>query len=327
MWFLRLLLVLGIGFACGAQAGVDPADLAFWTSLRSDNPAELQAYLEAFPNGRFAELARIRLKAARAAFAVPLPSAAASQPSPPATAAVVQASVVPAKQSLRSVEPVIVDLDARGLANGSNLRLAVVPAGTPDAIADGGLFDRSSALVGATRARVTLPPGPSGRNEVRLYYIPPFATAFVVAARAPVDVTAGRPGAVPAHRLIAEAAVTNPVQFTAKYRDRSLTVEGQFLRVQPRTVDEVSMAALLKGGSGVVQHAYVIISVGVQGIATRPNEPSEILCAMSAERPGGIDRIAALALGDALVVRGVPTTWSAAFGAVAVIMNPCEMAD
>ena len=40
---------------------VDPADLAFWQSIQnSKNTAEYQAYLQAFPNGRFAALARLR---------------------------------------------------------------------------------------------------------------------------------------------------------------------------------------------------------------------------------------------------------------------------
>jgi hypothetical protein len=39
----------------------DPADIAFWQSIQgSTNPAEYQAYLNAFPNGRFAPVARLR---------------------------------------------------------------------------------------------------------------------------------------------------------------------------------------------------------------------------------------------------------------------------
>ena len=40
----------------------DAAELSFWESVKdSDNPAELRAYLEAYPTGHFAALARIRL--------------------------------------------------------------------------------------------------------------------------------------------------------------------------------------------------------------------------------------------------------------------------
>lgn len=42
-------------------AETDPADLVFWESVKdSKNPVEFKAYLKAFPDGRFAELARIR---------------------------------------------------------------------------------------------------------------------------------------------------------------------------------------------------------------------------------------------------------------------------
>jgi peptidoglycan hydrolase-like protein with peptidoglycan-binding domain len=44
------------------------ADLAFWNSIKDRNrPEELQAYLAQFPEGRFAALARLRLKDAEAA--------------------------------------------------------------------------------------------------------------------------------------------------------------------------------------------------------------------------------------------------------------------
>ena len=37
-------------------------EVAFWESIRdSDDPAEIEAYLKAYPNGQFAPLARIRL--------------------------------------------------------------------------------------------------------------------------------------------------------------------------------------------------------------------------------------------------------------------------
>lgn len=44
------------------------ADIAFWQSIQADkDPAEYRAYLSAFPNGRFAALARIRLGEAQPA--------------------------------------------------------------------------------------------------------------------------------------------------------------------------------------------------------------------------------------------------------------------
>ena len=58
---LAVLLALAAGQDAKAQ-GTDPADLAYWQSVQSStDPAEYQAYLEAFPNGRFVQLARARL--------------------------------------------------------------------------------------------------------------------------------------------------------------------------------------------------------------------------------------------------------------------------
>jgi hypothetical protein len=79
-------IVLKPGAAPAAAAtpvapGADAIELAFWDSVRqSTSPADYRAYLEAFPNGRFAPLARARLAAAGA-------SASRSTESPPAPAA------------------------------------------------------------------------------------------------------------------------------------------------------------------------------------------------------------------------------------------------
>ena len=57
------------------------AEMVFWDSVRSSNdPADYRAYLEQYPNGKFAPLARNRLAALGAKPAAPAPSAA-----PPAT--------------------------------------------------------------------------------------------------------------------------------------------------------------------------------------------------------------------------------------------------
>jgi hypothetical protein len=61
-------MMAGAVLACGllvgaaqAQPMTDPADLTFWQSIQnSTNPDEFVAYLQAFPNGRFAALARLR---------------------------------------------------------------------------------------------------------------------------------------------------------------------------------------------------------------------------------------------------------------------------
>ena len=55
--FLALVLALGAGG--GTAHAQNAAEVAFWNRIRdSTNPSELRAYLEAYPNGAFAETAR-----------------------------------------------------------------------------------------------------------------------------------------------------------------------------------------------------------------------------------------------------------------------------
>ena len=68
--------------ASTVRAGdIDPADLAFWQSIQSStNPAEYQAYLDAFPAGKFAGLARIRVTTPPQSAAQPTPAVQAAAP-------------------------------------------------------------------------------------------------------------------------------------------------------------------------------------------------------------------------------------------------------
>lgn len=83
-----------------AQA-TDPADLAFWQSIQnSTNPAEYKAYLDAFPNGRFANLARIRAGGAAGGGAAP-----AAKPAAPALPAGAIDAAVFAKEAMDIKRP------------------------------------------------------------------------------------------------------------------------------------------------------------------------------------------------------------------------------
>jgi formylglycine-generating enzyme required for sulfatase activity len=63
----------------------DAYELAFWESIRSsENPAEYRAYLEAYPDGRFASLARTREQQFTARQNAAAASPPAAPPSPPA---------------------------------------------------------------------------------------------------------------------------------------------------------------------------------------------------------------------------------------------------
>lgn len=81
--FLALPLLL-MPAGARADANDDAMDLAFWQSIQgSTDPAEYQAYLDAFPQGKFAKVAILRAHPAKAAevFALPpLPPAKPGQP-------------------------------------------------------------------------------------------------------------------------------------------------------------------------------------------------------------------------------------------------------
>lgn len=92
MTLLRSLLaaiLLGLGMA-HAQAPASSEEISFWETVRdSKNPAELQAYIDQYPNGRFVVLARARLSALQrpgarpAAPATPVPQPAQRLDPPP----------------------------------------------------------------------------------------------------------------------------------------------------------------------------------------------------------------------------------------------------
>lgn len=64
------------------------AEIAFWTSVKdTKNPAEMRAYLAAFPNGLFTQLARLRLEE------MEKPQQAAPRPAPPPPPVVQQTDI------------------------------------------------------------------------------------------------------------------------------------------------------------------------------------------------------------------------------------------
>src|SRR5665213_4171454 len=63
---------------------------------------------------------------------------------------------------VRAIDGILVDVSAAALRDSSSIRLAVVPAGTPDAITDINVFAANSTIIHADRVRLTLPGGPPG---------------------------------------------------------------------------------------------------------------------------------------------------------------------
>lgn len=294
----------------------DSADILFWTSIQnSADPAEFKAYLRAFPDGKFAALARIR--GGVPSQAQPTDGGRNERPAAQETAA----TLVVSTPTVRAIDRIAVDIDARGLRSASNHRVLVVPAGTPDALDPETIAERGTAI-SAARLRLTLPPAEPGAGEVRIYAIPQFSRAFEIAARAPVEVTPGPVGAVVVERLTREARAIGAVAFEAKYRDVPLSLTGQFLRMTSGTT-EMDWVSLL-GGRAFTPADFVVVYVGHLGTPADGAGPSEIACVMEAEGRGALDRLAAMAPGDELVLDGAASTWGAARGSEFVVVNPCR---
>ena len=89
---MRLIVALfaacALALPLQAQTPANAEEIAFWETVRdSRNPAELQAYIDQYPNGRFVVLARARLAALGQQKPAPAPSRAAPAPATPVKAA------------------------------------------------------------------------------------------------------------------------------------------------------------------------------------------------------------------------------------------------
>jgi hypothetical protein len=138
--FLLALAVMTAQPVC-AQGVTDPGDLAFWQSIQSStNPAEYRAYLQAYPSGRFAELARLRANGALPAPAT-TPARAGISAAPPVAGVAAPAAPAddPASDYVIGVSPAaarvgqIISFNCSSLPQGSAFDMIVaVPAGTPE---------------------------------------------------------------------------------------------------------------------------------------------------------------------------------------------------
>lgn len=105
------VLLSGLTACTASHPPQQPADpeLVFWESIRdSQNPAEFQAYLNAYPHGRFAELARLRAKVEPA----PAPKPPVAPPKKPVAKAPKKNNGPELPPSHRQGEPAIVDAPA-----------------------------------------------------------------------------------------------------------------------------------------------------------------------------------------------------------------------
>lgn len=162
----------------------DPADLAFWQSIQSStNSAEYQAYIDAFPEGKFVALAKIRVKTPPAP-----PAANAIAPATAEETPVVQNDVAtaPAKGDVGQGEKIVLDPPQLKVGQTTNItcpdmpsptsydKLEVVKAGSPDV--DPGTAEGSGVKVlwntyaSSCNAYVlTMGPFAPGKYEIRFY--------------------------------------------------------------------------------------------------------------------------------------------------------------
>ena len=136
---LRLaFVVLPLLLPAAARANdEDTLDLAFWQSIQnSTNAAEYQAYIDAFPHGRFVKLALIRVhQPPPPALAIPLPATGpvANTPAPPPTDD--DADTSAGRIVLEPAAPRVgqaIRVTCEGFPEPSSFdKLVVVPAGTP----------------------------------------------------------------------------------------------------------------------------------------------------------------------------------------------------
>ncbi len=325
MKHLGLCLAL---LACLAALPAAPAhatsedEIVFWQSVSATNdPAELRAYLSAYPNGAYVAIAKSRLAQAPAT-GRPATPPQSGYAAPVAATAVAHLS--PTRPSFRLVDGVTLDLDATGVRDASNLRLTVVPAGAPLAITDPNALVLNSTPVAATRLRLTIPAGPPGADELRLYYIPNSGTGYQLAARAAVTVEPGYPGATLVRELGHEAAQFGPVRFEANHRNRPMLIQGAFLSLRPRTEWNTQW---FQGMAVNLSSQQVLVMMIGQPNATRDIYGSlgEAVCVIAVPDAATLDYISALQVGDPVLVAAIPTTWSNNSSGDGVVLERCAL--
>jgi hypothetical protein len=314
-----LLACLAAQPAAPAHATSDE-ETAFWQSVSATNdPVELQAYLNAYPQGAFAPIARSRLHLA--AGQPTLPAQSTPQVSQQAAAL---ARIAPTQPRFRLVDGVTLDLDATGLLYASNRRLTVVPIATPVAITDPDRLVLDSTVVAASHLRLTIPAGPPGADEIRLYYIPNTGTTYQLAARVPVTIEPGFPGATLVRDLGREAAQTGPLRFEANHRDRPMAIQGAFLNLRPRS----EWNAQWFQGVAVEQlsRQALVMTIGLPNAAPDLfGSVGQAMCVVAVPDTATLTRVASLMIGDPVLVAGIPTTWANSGPGDAIVLDNCSL--
>ncbi len=303
----------------GWAAPASPEEIAFWKSVSAtNNPAELRAFLDAYPDSAFAAIARNRLGLG------PSQGTAAQPAAPVAVAASALARMATTRPSFRLVDGVTLDIDTTGLRNASNLRLTVVPAGAPLAITDPDRLVLDSTVVPGTRMRLTIPSGPAGADEARLYYIPNSGTEYRLAARVPVTIEAGVPGATLVRDLGREAAQLGPIRFEANHRDRPMLVQGAFLNLRPSAEWNVQWFSGLAVEQ--ISRQTLVMTIGQpNAVADIYGSTGEAVCVVAVPDAATLRYVSALTIGDPVLVAATPTSWGNAGPGDPVVLQSCAL--
>jgi hypothetical protein len=108
---------------------------------------------------------------------------------PVPVAAAPTSTITLAQPSVAVGVPFTIAVDARPLIDDFDLHILIVPEETPASVADPEKFFSETKTVTATESNVELTARTAGPSEIRLYYVPHFATTYAVAARAKLEVT------------------------------------------------------------------------------------------------------------------------------------------
>ena len=305
-------------------------EVTFWKSVSAtNNPAELRAYLNAYPNGAFVAIAQNRLGLlVPPAGTLPAGSLPQGPPPQPATAMPIAAPALAhlwtSRPNFRLVDGVTLDLDTTGLRNASNLRLIVVPASAPLAITDPDRLALDSTAVPVTRMRLTIPSGPPGADELRLYFIPNTGTGYQLAARVPVTIEAGVPGAMLVRDLGREAARLGPIRFEANHRDRPMLIQGAFLNLRPS--GEWNMQWFSGLPVEQLSRRALVMTIGQPNAAADVyGSTGEAVCVVAIPDATTLSLVSALNVGDPVLVAATPTSWGNARPSDPVVLQNCVL--
>jgi Caspase domain/Bacterial SH3 domain len=214
----------------------------FWQSIQtSSNPDDFRAYLERYPDGAFAPLARNRLGAlspappAEVAVLTPPAATPAATPPPPPVAEVVE---------VEAVETIVVatrNVNIRGAPSTKGDPLGVVPQGTEVAV--------TGKVIGADWYRIGRPDG----SEAYVY-APLFVAPGTLAAAAPESMPSAPPVSARAKATSAAPGVDPPqppapaeaVQTAAVTPGIAAPVRAPATRASPEPPPQVDAATVLQ---------------------------------------------------------------------------------